>query len=60
MIQVNKIPTQTVELFSPDGTSLGHINDHELTDIKIQICQHDAEGYYIVFGGEKNPNQQGW
>jgi len=53
MIKINKMPEQTVEIFAPDGKSIGFANEHEFNDIKLQILKQDVEGYYIVFNGEK-------
>ena len=53
MIQVNKIIPQTVELFNPDNISMGFVNQYELFDIAVQIKQHKAIGYYVVFNNEK-------
>lgn len=53
MIKINKFPEQTIEVFAPDGTSIGFANEHEFNDIKLQIIVQDVEGYYIVFNGEK-------
>jgi predicted ATPase len=52
MIQVNKITPQTVELFNPQGESMGFINEYEFNDIRIQIQKEKAEGYYLIFNNE--------
>jgi len=53
MIQINKIIPQTVEAFDPDGNSLGFINYFEYNDLRIQIIKEKAEGYYMMFNGER-------
>lgn len=53
MIQVNKIIPQTVELFSPDNISMGFINEYELYDIRVQIYEQKAEGYYVMYNNNR-------
>jgi hypothetical protein len=52
MIQINKITPQTAELFNPDDESMGLINEYEFNDIRIQIKNEQAEGYYLIFEDE--------
>jgi len=62
MIQINKIPIQTVDLFNNDGTLIGSVNDLELLDIKIQLIREfnqpkeklkDPSGLYIMFNDKR-------
>lgn len=53
MIKVNKITPQTVELFNPQDESMGFINEYEFNDVRIQIKEQQAEGYYCMFNGER-------
>ena len=49
-----KIPSSYGTLYSPSGESLGTIqNELQLFDVQIQICRENAEGYYIVWWGER-------
>jgi hypothetical protein len=52
-IKVNKIVPNTVEHFTPEGESLGFLNEYENNDLRIQIAKANAEGYYAVYEGEK-------
>ena len=49
MIQINKYEPQVVEHFGPDGNSLGFLNEYENLDLRCQIAEQRAEGYYLVF-----------
>jgi predicted ATPase len=65
MIIVNKIDPPTVELFDPEGYSMGFVNEYEFNDIRIQIKNTKAEGYHCVFKGElikidKNGKVDNW
>ena len=53
MIKVNKIVPFTCECFTPNGVSLGFLNDFEFNDIRIQIKNEKAKGYYMVFEDEE-------
>lgn len=53
MIKVKKIEQPTAEHFAPDGTSLGFLTDLENMDLRLQIANEEAEGYYIVFKDKK-------
>ena len=53
MIQVNKIIPQTVEAFDSEGNSLGMLNEYEFNDLRLQICAHQQEGYYLMFNNIK-------
>ena len=53
MITVTKIEPQIIEHFTPDNQSLGFLNEYENLDLRCQIAEHKAEGYYLIFNGEK-------
>lgn len=53
MIKVNKIEVQTVEHFDSEGNSLGFLNEFENADLRAQIVEQKAEGYYLVFKDKK-------
>ena len=57
MIQVNKHEPQVVEHFDPNGNSLGFLNEYESLDLRCQIAENKAEGYYLIFNDEKYPIQ---
>ena len=52
-IKVNKITPETCEVFTPEGISLGYVNQYEFNDLCIQIKNAKAEGYYVFENGEK-------
>ena len=52
-IQIDKIAPETCEVFSPEGFSLGYVNQYEFNDLCIQIMKAKAEGYYIIENGKK-------
>lgn len=49
MIKVNKIEPFTCEAFSPENESLGFLNEYEFYDLRIQIKEAKAKGYYMMF-----------
>jgi len=53
MIKINKYEIQTIEHFDNNGNSLGLLNEHENTDLRCQIAEQKAIGYYLVFNGLK-------
>jgi hypothetical protein len=60
MIKVNKIVPNTVEHFTPEGESLGFLNEYENNDLRLQILKKKAKGYYAVFNGERlDINEEG-
>lgn len=52
-INIRKITPLTVECFDPNNNSLGFINEYEFLDLRIQIKNAKAKGYYCVFNNEK-------
>ncbi len=57
-VKINKIEIQTVELFDPNGKSLGFVNSYEFNDVRIQIKKQQLEGYYCLFEGVKHEIQK--
>lgn len=53
MIQYKQIKPQTVDLWSDDYGFIANVNEEELNDIRIQIKEQKATGYYCFFNGEK-------
>ena len=53
MIKINKITPPTLDLYAPDGTHLGCINEYEFLDARVQIKKEQVFGYYLVFDGKK-------
>ena len=53
MIKVNKYEIQTVEHFDSNGNSLGFLNEHENADLRAQIAEQKASGYYLMFNESK-------
>lgn len=53
MIQLKKINSPLVEVFDPQGNSLGEANEYELLDLRVQIREANVWGYYIVFNDRK-------
>lgn len=52
MIQYNKIEPQIVEVRNDDGFS-AKVNMWELNDIRIQIKNEKATGFYVIFEDHK-------
>lgn len=52
-IVIKRYPVQTVELFTPNDISLGFVNEHELTDVRVQIARNKLGGYYLLFNDTK-------
>lgn len=46
-ITINKIEPYKCEAFSPNGISLGFLNEYEFNDLRIQIKTNKVEGYYM-------------
>lgn len=53
MVTVNNIRTPQVELFNPDGESMGFVNEYQLNDVRIQIINARAPGFHVVFNNER-------
>jgi predicted ATPase len=53
MIKVTPIKPQLIEHFDPNNISLGMLNEYENGDLRAQIAEHKAIGYYLMFNGEK-------
>jgi len=52
-IKVKVIPPETIEVFNPDGTSWGKLNEIEFLDLRCQIKKYKAKGFYIYYNGNK-------
>lgn len=49
-IKINYIPDQSCDLYAPDETFIGVIqNEYSFNDIRIQIQQQQLSGYYVVW-----------
>lgn len=53
MIKVKKIEPLKVDLYAPDGTHLGLLNEYEFLDARAQIKELQESGYYAIFNGKK-------
>lgn len=53
MIKVKKYTMQIVRHFDNNGKSLGFLNEPESNDLRCQIAEEKASGYYIMFKGER-------
>jgi len=53
MIKINKIKIPEVDLYSPEGTHLGLLNEYEFLDARCQIKESQLWGYYAMFEGSK-------
>lgn len=50
MIAIRKYKYPEIKLYAPDDTLIGLIEGQvELNDVRIQVAQEKAEGYYIMF-----------
>lgn len=54
-IKVNKIEPFKAQAYDSKGRLLGLLNEYEMNDLRIQIAQNRAEGYFMVYKGEKIP-----
>ncbi len=52
-IKIKVITPETVEVFNPDGTSWGKLNEIEFLDLRCQIKKYKAKGFYIYYNGDK-------
>ena len=52
-IKVKVIPPETIEVFGPDGSSYGSLNEVEFLDLRCQIKKFKKRGFYIYYDGEK-------
>lgn len=53
MIKIKVIKPETVEVFSPDGTSCGELNETEFLDLRCQIKRFRKTGFYVYHNAEK-------
>ena len=54
MIKLKKLELETVEVFDPNGKSLGFANYFEFTDLRIQIKEQKLNGYFIVYDNNEH------
>ena len=48
MITITPYPEERVDLYSPEDQLIGHVNQAEFLDTRIQIYLNKLEGYYIM------------
>jgi hypothetical protein len=53
MIKVKKIEVPTIDLYSPDDTHLGLLNEYEFLDARVQIRKFQKTGYYVIYDNKK-------
>ena len=53
MITIKKIIPPPADLYDPNNTLLGTLNEYELLDARVQIKKANESGYYIIFNKEK-------
>jgi hypothetical protein len=52
-IKIKVIEPETVEVFGPDGSSYGKLNELEFLDLRCQIKKNKQRGFYIYYKGDK-------
>lgn len=52
-IKIKVIKTERVEVFSPNGSSCGKLNEIEFLDLRCQIKKHKVRGFYFYHEGKK-------
>ena len=52
-IKVKVIPTERIEVLSPDGKSCGKLNEVEFLDLRCQIKDTGTKGFHFYYKGEK-------
>lgn len=52
-IKIKVIKPETIEVFSPEGTSYGNLNELEFLDLRCQIKKNKLDGFYIYYKGDK-------
>ncbi len=52
-ITVKVIEPETIEVFSPDGTSCGKLNETEFLDLRCQIKKFRKSGFYVYYNANK-------
>lgn len=53
MIKVNRIEVQTIPHYDNNDNCLGFLNQYESNDLRGQIAEQKASGYYLIFNDEK-------
>lgn len=52
-IRIKVIEPEVVEVFGPEGSSCGKLNEIEFLDLRCQIKKYKAKGFYIYYNGDK-------
>ena len=52
-LKIKVIPQETVEVFSPNGSSCGKLNELEFLDLRCQIKKFKKRGFYLYYDAEK-------
>lgn len=53
MVKIEKIKPPVIDVYGPGDTFLGELNEYEFLDLREQISDEQASGYYIMFKGQK-------
>ena len=53
MIKLKTIFPQEVDLYGPNESHLGKLNEYEFLDVLVQIKENQYSGYYVIFEGQK-------
>lgn len=52
-IKIKVIPQELIEVFAPDGSSCGKLNELEFLDLRCQIKKYKASGFYLYYDADK-------
>lgn len=52
-IKIKVIPQEVIEVFTPDGSSCGKLNEIEFLDLRCQIKKFKIRGFYLYYNAEK-------
>jgi hypothetical protein len=53
MIELIKITPPTIDLYAPDASYLGCLNEYEFHYARVQIKKESKYGYYVIFDSKK-------
>ena len=53
MIKLKTIFPQEVDLYGPNESHLGKLNEYEFLDVLVQIKENQYSGYYVIFESQK-------
>jgi len=53
MIELKTIDYVRIPLYDNEDVLLGYVNEYELLNAQIQICQQSLEGYYVLLNDNK-------